>query len=84
MTIWVIGLILRPNAHDDAHYMHKDACMQTPLFNEGHYGPFIHVFSSYINQTFGPYSMSLHSHLEEDRKRFSHLLLPSLKRLDVG
>ena len=48
MTIWVIGLILGPKAHEDAHYMHRDACMQTPFFNEGHYGPFLHVFSSYI------------------------------------
>ena len=41
MTIWVIRLILGPKAHEDAHYMHRDACMQNSLFNEGRYGPFL-------------------------------------------
>ena len=33
MTIWVIGLILGPKAHEDTHYMHRDAFMQplTPM-----------------------------------------------------
>ena len=54
MTIWVIGLILGLKAHEDAHYMHRDACIQTPLFNEGHYGPFLYVFDLYLSQTSGP------------------------------
>ena len=54
MTIWLIRLILGPKAHDDAHYMHRDACMQSPLFNEGHYVPFLHVFGLYLSQTSGP------------------------------
>ena len=51
MGLWVIRLNLRPKAYEDSHYMHKDACMQTPLFNEGHYGIFLYVFGSYLSQT---------------------------------
>ena len=53
MTIWVIGLILGPKAHEDAHYMHRDTCMPPlpSLFNEAYYGPFLHVFDLYLSQT---------------------------------
>ena len=35
MTVWVIGIFLGPKAHVDAHYMHRDACMQPPSLMRG-------------------------------------------------